>query len=80
MRPSTGERVLDVACGNRVTSRLLAEAKARVTAFDFSEAMIDLARKRERQVSIDYRIIAATGRRELLALGVASLDAFPPDG
>jgi 2-polyprenyl-3-methyl-5-hydroxy-6-metoxy-1,4-benzoquinol methylase len=43
LKPEPGERLLDVACGNRVTSRRLANAKASVTAFDGSPAMIALA-------------------------------------
>ena len=72
--PRAGERLLDVACGNGVTSRRLATGKVRVTAFDFSEAMIHLARKRSGQADIDYRIMDATSREELLELGVASFD------
>jgi 2-polyprenyl-3-methyl-5-hydroxy-6-metoxy-1,4-benzoquinol methylase len=74
LRPREGDRLLDVACGNGVTSRRLANAKASVTAFDFSEAMINLARKRNGQADIDYRIIDATNREKLLELGVASFD------
>lgn len=74
LRPRAGERLLDVACGNGVTSRRLAEAKARVTAFDFSEAMIHFARKRSGQADIDYRIVDGTNREQLLELGVASFD------
>jgi 2-polyprenyl-3-methyl-5-hydroxy-6-metoxy-1,4-benzoquinol methylase len=43
LKPEPGERLLDVACGNGVTSRRLANAKASVTAFDGSPAMIALA-------------------------------------
>jgi 2-polyprenyl-3-methyl-5-hydroxy-6-metoxy-1,4-benzoquinol methylase len=74
LRPSEGDRLLDVACGNGVTSRRLANAKASVTAFDFSEAMINLAKKRDGQFKIDYRIIDATQREALLELGIASFD------
>jgi len=74
LRPCAGERLLDVACGNGVTSRRLANFKASVTAFDFSEAMILLARKRSGQTEIDYRIIDATDRDKLLELGVESFD------
>ncbi len=76
LRPSAGDRLLDVACGNGVTSRRLANAKASVTAFDFSEAMIKLAgsRTRDGQPDIDYRVIDATEREALLELGVGCFD------
>jgi 2-polyprenyl-3-methyl-5-hydroxy-6-metoxy-1,4-benzoquinol methylase len=74
LRPRAGERLLDVACGNGVTSRRLANVKASVTAFDFSEAMIHLARKRSGKADIDYRVIDATNRENLLQLGAASFD------
>ena len=74
LRPQPGERLLDVACGNGVTSRRLANAKAIVTAFDFSEAMVDLARKRTVETDIAYSVIDATNREQLLELGSASFD------
>lgn len=74
LRPRSGERILDVACGNGVTSRRLANAKASVTAFDFSETMIHLARRRSGQADIDYRVMDATNREALLELGVGSFD------
>lgn len=76
LRPRAGDRLLDVACGNGVTSRRLARAGASVTAFDFSEAMIHLARKRNSLSDIDYRIIDATHRKALLDLGVAAFGAL----
>lgn len=72
--PQPGERLLDVACGNGVTSRRLAHLEAIVTAFDFSEAMIRLARKRSGPDDIDYRVIDATDQQRLLELGPASFD------
>jgi 2-polyprenyl-3-methyl-5-hydroxy-6-metoxy-1,4-benzoquinol methylase len=42
--PVAGERIVDAACGNGLTSRRLVQAGANVTAFDFSEAMIARAR------------------------------------
>jgi SAM-dependent methyltransferase len=45
-----------------------------VTAFDFSEAMVDLARKRGAPCDIDYRIIDATVREALLDLGNVAFD------
>lgn len=73
--PIAGERLLDAACGNGLTSRRLAHAGASVTAFDFSEEMIHLARKRGGAASIDYRVVDATDREALLNLGVAVFDA-----
>lgn len=73
-RPTSGEYLLDAACGNGLTSRLLARAGARVTAFDFSSAMIDSARKRDAGSDIDYRILDATDRGALLDLGIAAFD------
>jgi 2-polyprenyl-3-methyl-5-hydroxy-6-metoxy-1,4-benzoquinol methylase len=43
LKPHAGERLLDVACGNGLTSRRLASAKASVTGFDISPAMIAIA-------------------------------------
>jgi len=74
LQPTAGERMLDVACGNGVTSRRLTHAGASVTAFDFSEAMIDFAKKRSAPSEIDYRIIDATDREALLDLGTAAFD------
>ena len=62
-----GERVLDLACGNGVTSRRLAAAGARVCAVDFSEAL--LARARARSADIDYRHVDVTDGPALKALG-----------
>ena len=46
LRPRPGEVLLDVACGNGVTSRRLAHAGASVVACDFSKEMIRLAIER----------------------------------
>jgi 2-polyprenyl-3-methyl-5-hydroxy-6-metoxy-1,4-benzoquinol methylase len=37
------EEVLDIACGNGFTSRKLAKIGAKITAFDVSEKMIEIA-------------------------------------
>ena len=60
LQPRKGDTLLDVACGNGLTSRRLAEAGASVLAFDFSEEMIRQARERSRGQEIDYRILDAT--------------------
>lgn len=74
LKPAAGERLLDVACGNGLTSRRLAQAQANVTAIDFSEAMIDVARKKSSASIIDYRVLDATGREALLQLGPSCFD------
>lgn len=70
-----GERLLDVACGNGVTSRRLAKAKVSVTAFDGSHAMVAMASAREAPSNIDYRVIDATDYDALIGLGAGAFDA-----
>lgn len=72
LQPAPGEFLLDIACGNGLTSRRLASAGAKVTAFDYSGPMIDLARKRGG--SVDYRVLDATDREAMLALATAAFD------
>jgi len=74
LKPQPGERLLDVACGNGLTSRRLATAKARVTAFDVSSAMITIAAGHPGPLNIDYRVVDATNREALLGLGTSSFD------
>jgi 2-polyprenyl-3-methyl-5-hydroxy-6-metoxy-1,4-benzoquinol methylase len=71
--PVKSNRWLDVACGNGLTSRRLAQAGARVTAFDFSEPMIQLAKTRG-GAGIDYRVMDATDRDALFELGTETFD------
>jgi 2-polyprenyl-3-methyl-5-hydroxy-6-metoxy-1,4-benzoquinol methylase len=66
---STGERILDVACGNGLTSRRLAALGATVVGIDFSETLIEIARKRHNDPEIDYRVVDATDPKALLSLG-----------
>jgi ubiquinone/menaquinone biosynthesis C-methylase UbiE len=71
-----GERVLDIACGNGLTSRRLAALGTEVVAFDFSEAMIAHARRRSADSTppITYYVLDATDEQSLLSLGQASFD------
>src|SRR6185295_2592007 len=56
-----GQHILDIACGNGLTSRRLALLGADVTAFDFSANLIDLAKERLTPDSrIAYHVIDAT--------------------
>jgi SAM-dependent methyltransferase len=75
LRP--GERVLDIACGNGLSSRRLAAMGAHVVAFDFSEEMIAHARQRTTQhvERIEYLVLDATDEAALLALGEGRFDA-----
>ena len=67
--PQPADRILDVACGNGLTSRKLAEFGASVTAFDFSSELIDLAQGRSNPESrITYHILDATDENALLEI------------
>jgi 2-polyprenyl-3-methyl-5-hydroxy-6-metoxy-1,4-benzoquinol methylase len=72
-----GERVLDIACGNGLTSRRLAAMGAEVVAVDFAEEMIAHAIERttEHTDRIGYRVLDATDEAALLALGEGQFDA-----
>jgi|HubBroStandDraft_6_1064221.scaffolds.fasta_scaffold552722_1 2-polyprenyl-3-methyl-5-hydroxy-6-metoxy-1,4-benzoquinol methylase len=74
LQPIAGERLLDAVCGNGVTSRRLAHAGVNVTAFDFADSMIALAKKHGNYPTIDYRIVDATNCEALLVLGTATFD------
>ena len=70
-----GEKVLDIACGNGKHSRKLAQKGAQVVAFDFSEKVIEIAKMRTKDEEIEYRLIDATDREQLMSLGQGEYDA-----
>jgi 2-polyprenyl-3-methyl-5-hydroxy-6-metoxy-1,4-benzoquinol methylase len=74
LKPQQGEQLLDIACGNGLTSRRLASAKARVTAFDSSAAMIAIAAGHPDPLNIDYRLVDATDPEALADLGARAFD------
>ena len=71
------EEILDIACGNGFSSRKLSRIGAKVTAFDFSEVMIEAAMsvKSDENKRIDYRVMDATDPSALLDLGTHRYDA-----
>lgn len=72
-----GERILDVACGSGQVARRLAALGGRVTAVDFSAALLERARARGQAAGepIDYRVADATDEDALIALGPGQFDA-----
>lgn len=76
-----GERVLDVACGAGRFTRRMAKAGVSIVAIDQSEAFLNRARQRVLKDAngiadrIDYRVVDATDRDALLALGEGEFDA-----
>lgn len=73
-----GERILDVGCGNGVSSRRLAHLGAQVVATDTSARFLELARSRSPELSnrIEYRLVDAADEEQLLALGEGRFDAL----
>ncbi len=71
---SPGDRVLDIACGAGRLTRKLAEAGARMVAFDQAEAFIALARERSQGIDIDFRVLDAGSDESLLTLGAQAFD------
>lgn len=73
-----GERVLDIGCGTGVMARRLAHLGGRVTAVDFSAALIERARLRGQSSGepIDYGVVDATDEEGLAALGEGEFDAI----
>ena len=73
----SGERVLDIACGNGQFARRLAELGAQVVAVDLSEGMLEHARARSagHEDRIDYRRLDACDPAELSDLPSGGFDA-----
>ncbi|XZN90644.1 MAG: class I SAM-dependent methyltransferase [Microcoleus sp.] len=73
----SGEKVLDIACGNGQFSRRLAALGAEVVACDFSESFLERARQHQQSINqnIIYKHIDATKEAQLLSLGQRQFDA-----
>jgi len=76
LNPKPDSNILDIACGNGLASRRLAAFGANVTAFDFSENLIEKAKARSNPDGrISYHIVDATDESTLLALGEKKFDS-----
>ena len=77
LAPQPGQRILDIACGNGLTSRRLAALGANLAAFDFSANLIEKARDRSSNLSslISYYVIHATDEQQLRSLGQQFYDS-----
>lgn len=76
----SGQRILDIGCGNGLTTRRLASFGAKVTGIDFASEMIENARKRTNlnqgnKELIEYQVLDATDEKALLKLDEYSFDA-----
>jgi len=72
-----GELVLEIACGNGVFARRMAQSGVQVIATDFSKNLLERAKARttEHADRIEYRLIDATDEAQLLTLGKRRFDA-----
>lgn len=70
LTPNHTDYILDIACGNGNYSAYLAKKGISVVAFDYSEKMIELAKKRQKQYAnqIEFCVADATDRESILAL------------
>ncbi|MGI0070796.1 MAG: class I SAM-dependent methyltransferase [Thermoplasmata archaeon] len=73
----SGERVLEIACGNGQLARWMAERGAHVVATDLSDQLIELAQRRtvEQRARIDFRVVDAGDDAALRDLSSAKFDA-----
>jgi SAM-dependent methyltransferase len=77
----TGQRVLEIACGNGLYARKLASLGVDVVATDFAPEMIARARARPSPAAgkIEYQVLDATDEAALLALGERASGKRPFD-
>jgi 2-polyprenyl-3-methyl-5-hydroxy-6-metoxy-1,4-benzoquinol methylase len=73
-----GELVLEIASGNGVFARRMAQLGAQVVATDLSEKMLEQAQKRGTEFAghIQYTLADATDEEQLLSLGKRRFDAI----
>jgi 2-polyprenyl-3-methyl-5-hydroxy-6-metoxy-1,4-benzoquinol methylase len=72
-----GETVLEIACGNGVFTRRMAQLGVHVLATDFSTRLLERARARNSEYTgrIEYQFLDATCEEQIVALGKSRFDA-----
>jgi 2-polyprenyl-3-methyl-5-hydroxy-6-metoxy-1,4-benzoquinol methylase len=72
-----GEMVLEIACGNGVFTRRMAQLGAHVIATDFSEQFLERARARPSEFAdhIEYHLLDATSEDQIVAFRKHRFDA-----
>ena len=70
LNPDPTDYILDIACGNGNYSAYFAEKAVSVLAFDYSEKMVELAKKRQKRYAdnIEFCVADATNETSLMAL------------
>ncbi|MBS4198563.1 methyltransferase domain-containing protein [Bacillus sp. FJAT-49732] len=73
----TGQRILDIACGNGNFSRRLVDLGANVVAVDYSSKMIERAKLRSvsKINQLQYKVCDVTNEESLLELGIQTFDS-----
>ena len=75
LKIKSGDKILDIACGNGQFARKMAELGANVTATDFAEKFIQIA-KAKGPKSIKYLVIDATKTADLKKLSGTTYDSI----
>jgi len=70
-----GEKILDIACGNGQFARKMAGLEANVTAIDFSDKFIAIAKSKGNH-NIKYQVIDATSENDLKKLTGNTFDSI----
>lgn len=70
-----GDRILDIACGNGQFTRKMSQLGAKVTAINFSEKFIAIAKSKSNH-DIEYRVLDATNPDDLDKLPREYFDAI----
>ena len=75
LNTKAGDKILDIACGNGQFARKMAELGANVTAVDFSDKFIAIA-KSKGKYDIRYRVIDVTRKTDLRKLTGNNYDSI----